>query len=218
MADARPTAQSRMSPAIRAALAAAALRGVDTAAIALGLVPKKKRGPLVGGVPTADDEYHTQVAFFERVAQHTVWCELPIYAVPNFFGHYGTAVQRVKAGARAMRAGRRKGIPDVSIDVARGGWHGLRIEFKTAVGKLSPQQREWRGRLEGHGYHVVVCKSADEACDVLTRYLAAPRSDDTGRRLVIGTYPLTRRAPDAPHASKHAPQGERPATAPKGRK
>lgn len=173
--DARPTALSRMSPAIRAALEAAAQRGVDTAAIALGGAPRGKRGKLVAAARPADTEFAIQSAFFAAVDAHPVLHSLPIYAVPNFFGHYGSARQRKVHGARAAQTGRRKGVPDVSIDVARCGAHGLRIEFKVPGNTPQPEQDAWHSMLRREGYLVVVCVAAAAAVALVVDYVAGGR-------------------------------------------
>ena len=174
MADARPTARDRMSPAIRFALEAAARRGVETAALALGIAPQGQRTKLVKGAKPREDEFEMQCELFARIDASPHLSELPIYAVPNFFGHYGTPKQRQLAGAKAQRSGRRKGVPDICIDVARGQWHGLRIEMKTPTGSTKPEQKAWHERMRRHGYRVEVCRSVQDALALLDAYLALP--------------------------------------------
>ena len=176
-----------LTPEMRIILEDAAKRGVVTAQIVLGR--HKQRAPKAR---PADDEFHIQSEFFAAIMADPILSDLPIYAVPNFSGHFGTVQSRMQHGARAKANGRRKGVPDVSVDVARAGWHGLRIEFKTDTGSVSPEQRDWRARLERHGYHVVVCRSAADACNVLNRYLAASLFRN-GDRPVFGTYPGSRK-------------------------
>ena len=72
---------------------------------------------------------------------------------------------------KAKRAGMKKGYPDLSLDVARGDYHGLRIELKKTRGKLSPKQNEWRNWLLDRGYLSVVCWGEDEAKQALKFYL-----------------------------------------------
>jgi hypothetical protein len=67
----------------------------------------------------------------------------------------------------------RAGVPDFALDVARGGYHGLRIELKRRVGgALSPAQRDWIAWLTSQGYLAVVCRGWEEARDKLVEYLA----------------------------------------------
>ena len=175
-----------LTPEMRALLEDAAARGVETARIVLGR--HTQRGPKLR---PSDDEFEMQRAFFDTLKADPALCELPIYAVPNFAGHYGSKMARMLHGARALAAGRRKGVPDVCVDIARGGWHGLRIEFKTDRNTVSAEQRDWRARLERQGFHVVVCRSTHDALDVLTRYLAAARTAAPDRQ-PFGDYPASK--------------------------
>lgn len=168
MSDTRPTAASKLSPEVRAQLEAAAKRGVVTAQMVLGTYNQTG----LRKAPRRDDEFEIQCAFFKIVDAHPVWRALPIYAIPNFFGNYGTEKQRQLNGARANAAGRRKAAPDVNIDVARGEAHGLRIEFKTSTGTVRPDQKAFHASLERQGFRVHICRSADEAVAVLADYLA----------------------------------------------
>jgi hypothetical protein len=96
-----------------------------------------------------------------------IWPEVRwLYAIPN--GGF-----RHKAVAGKMKAqGVRAGVPDFALDVARGGYHGLRIELKRRTGgALSPAQRDWIAWLTDQGYLAVVCKGWEEARDKLIEYL-----------------------------------------------
>ena len=94
-----------------------------------------------------------------------------IYAVPNG-GH------RHKAVAGRMKAeGVKAGYPDLALDVARGHFHGLRIELKRekrSLSRVQPRQSAWHDRLESQGYAVYVCYGADAAKQALLAYLALP--------------------------------------------
>lgn len=100
-------------------------------------------------------EHQIQSAFIKRMRlQHP---EALVYAVPN-------AARRSMATAALLKAeGMRSGIPDVIIDEPVGAYHGLRIEFKTRVGRLTPQQRDVIEAMRFRGYYVCICRSADEA-------------------------------------------------------
>lgn len=95
-----------------------------------------------------------------------------LFAIPNFAGHMGGAVARLRAGARAKREGRKKGVPDLMLPVARHGKHGLFIEMKrTKGGASSAEQRAWIAALTEQGYKAVVCKGAEAAITTLREYL-----------------------------------------------
>ena len=67
--------------------------------------------------------------------------------------------------------GVKKGVPDLCLPVARGGYHGLYIEMKTAKGRLSPEQKWWLEELNGQRYKAVMCRGWKEAAGVLEEYL-----------------------------------------------
>jgi len=72
-------------------------------------------------------------------------------------------------GARFKILGVVAGIPDVFIPIPNDTYHGLYIEFKTEVGRVTPVQKEVHKVLEENGYNVVVCRSAEEAIDAVER-------------------------------------------------
>lgn len=101
----------------------------------------------------------------EKIGEH-------LAAVPN-------GGQRSKIEAGIMKAeGVRAGYPDLLLDLARGNWHGLRIELKRSAAagpsKVSPEQRERIERLEGQGYKAVVCRGWDSARAIIEWYVGLP--------------------------------------------
>lgn len=131
---------------------------------------------LEGAAPTEHDE---QVALFAWAAENeAAHPELAmLHATPN-----GAKVpytrdskgrtfspQRVALVAEGLRAG----YPDVSLDVARGRFHGLRIELKRADRRnhATPEQEEWIARLRHYGYCACVCYGAGEAINCIMGYL-----------------------------------------------
>ena len=73
---------------------------------------------------------------------------------------------------KAKNAGMKKGYPDIGLDVARCGYHGLRIEMKREKGgKLEPEQKEWLQDLTDYGYFACVCEGAAPAKSILIKYL-----------------------------------------------
>jgi hypothetical protein len=89
------------------------------------------------------------------------------YAIPN--GGF-----RHKAVAGKMKAqGVRAGVLDFNLDVARGNYHGLRIELKRrAGGTVSLAQKHWIAWLTSQGYLAVVCRGWENARDTLVDYLS----------------------------------------------
>ena len=70
--------------------------------------------------------------------------------------------------------GVKPGVPDITLPVPRGIYHGLYIELKTDSGKTSKEQNEWLAEAREDGYYTAVCYSWPEAAEVLERYLSLP--------------------------------------------
>lgn len=91
-----------------------------------------------------------------------------IFHTPNGgFRHKSVAVKMKYQGVRA-------GVSDLSVPVARKGFHGLYIELKTETGKLSDSQKEFLEFVKSEGYKIAVCRSAREAAEILIEYLSLP--------------------------------------------
>jgi hypothetical protein len=67
--------------------------------------------------------------------------------------------------------GMRKGVPDLCLPVARGGYHGLYLENKYKRNKPSPEQAWWMDRLTQAGHLATAAWSVEEAIEILTEYL-----------------------------------------------
>ena len=72
---------------------------------------------------------------------------------------------------RLVAEGLSAGYPDLGLDLARGGYHGMRLEMKSAAGRLSDKQRLWRARLEREGYHYVLARDSAQAWQALCAYV-----------------------------------------------
>jgi hypothetical protein len=97
-----------------------------------------------------------------------------IFAVPN-----GAMLGGGRVGAIRMNAlkaeGLRPGVCDLVLPVARGDWHGMFIEMKTATGTLSENQKEFIAAVEKQGYYTAVCYGADDAIEQITFYMQHER-------------------------------------------
>jgi hypothetical protein len=89
-----------------------------------------------------------------------------------FCGTVGGVNAPIGQKVKANREGYNKGIPDLIFYEPRGKHHGLAIEMKTRVGRLRPHQEEWIFKLADRGYKAVVCRSLEEAKQVLKNYLS----------------------------------------------
>lgn len=89
-----------------------------------------------------------------------------LYAVPNG-GLRGklTAYSIKQEGAVA-------GVPDLFLAVPRGGFHGMFIEMKRAIGgKLSDCQKDMLSLLESQGYKTCVARGRNPAIEAIKEYL-----------------------------------------------
>ena len=87
-----------------------------------------------------------------------------LHAIPNG-GH------RHKATAGKLKAeGVKAGVPDVCLPVARGGFHGCYLEFKTKKGRPTEAQLEWLEALAEQGYYTAIVRSFDEATELIKDY------------------------------------------------
>lgn len=105
-----------------------------------------------------------------------------IYHVPN-----GGA--RCKKTAGELKAqGVRAGVSDLKVRQARGGWHGLVLEFKATPPRdaaLAPSQFEWLEGSDEEGYCAALARGFEEAKAVLREYASWPRTQVVGDRLAL---------------------------------
>lgn len=75
------------------------------------------------------------------------------------------------------------GVSDLVIRQARGGWHGLYLEFKATPphhAALSESQHGWLEGSEYEGYCAVLARGFEEAKAVLIEYASWPRTQVLG--------------------------------------
>ena len=77
----------------------------------------------------------------------------------------------ISQGARMKAMGYTKGSPDLMVFEPRGPWHGLFIEFKSAKGRLTPDQLHWKNKLDSKNYYHAVCRTPEDAIEILKKYL-----------------------------------------------
>lgn len=92
-----------------------------------------------------------------------------LFAVPNGVPLHGARKFGVVNWLKQQ--GLKKGVPDLMLAVARGGYHGLFIEMKVKGGVVDPDQESWLANLVSQGYRAVVCHSFEEARDELLTYV-----------------------------------------------
>jgi hypothetical protein len=113
------------------------------------------------------EDQHQERLFQWATVQCSQYPELRLlHSIPN------GAYMHISTAARMNRTGRRKGVPDVMLPVARRGYAGLYIEMKKVKGgRVDPEQKQWHTWLREQGYRVEVCRGFPEAVDVITHYL-----------------------------------------------
>lgn len=110
------------------------------------------------------------------------WCEYAAGKHPEFASifHITNEGKRGKSyGAELVKAGLRRGVPDLCLPCARGIYHALYIEMKKdKTERPSPAQREWIERLNNQGNFAVVCCGADAAIRTLQQYIVLESGDE----------------------------------------
>lgn len=112
-------------------------------------------------------EHQEQVAIFQWAAfNRRKYPELDLLlAIPNGGKrHIGTA-KKLKA------EGVKSGVPDITLQVARGGFNGLWIELKAGKGKPTPNQLLWLHNLTEQDYLAVVCVGAKAGIQQIEDYI-----------------------------------------------
>lgn len=115
-------------------------------------------------------EHAEQVALFK-------WARLMERQYPELallYANMNGATPTAIMGHRMNAAGRKRGVPDLCLPVARGPWHGCYLELKRRDGgTLSDAQGWWLTQLQQQHYYAVVASGWEHAALVLTEYLEA---------------------------------------------
>ena len=80
-------------------------------------------------------------------------------------------------GWRLKEQGVRAGVSDLFLPIARGGFHGLWLEFKAGApytAAVTPQQKQWLALMTEQGYCAHLCIGIEEAFSTLENYMALP--------------------------------------------
>jgi len=160
-----------------------------SAKVAARKSPNRTAGQARKSAPRIDREGNEQKVLIRwlkgeqrRGEQVGVLLEDVTYHVPN-------GGKRNKKTAADLKAqGVRAGVSDLVVATARGGYHGLYIEFKAAPphsADFSASQREWLEKMEGNGYLAVLAKGVDEAKAVLVAYASWPETVVAGEPEVM---------------------------------
>lgn len=97
-----------------------------------------------------------------------------MHHIPNGGKRDITTAKRLKA------EGVKAGVPDISLPVPCGRYHGLYIELKAGKNKTTESQSGWIDKLTQQGYCVAVCYGWEAASKIITQYLKQPEKLSTG--------------------------------------
>jgi hypothetical protein len=93
-------------------------------------MPKNHSKPKHKNNPEIRDEHTEQVRFFELVDLY-----IPRYPeLKNVYANPNGSLRNLIVAKKLKAEGVRPGVPDIIVDVARHGYHGLRIEMKRSDG------------------------------------------------------------------------------------
>ena len=144
------------------------------------------------------NESHSQQAIIQWFAfAHRVLGvpEILLVSVPN------GGRREIIEGGRLKREGARAGAPDLLLLVPRAPYHGLALELKTPVGRVSPEQKAFLGELIAQGYKVVVSRSTEEAIEAITNYLRGINGTASATPRIAPVSPRARLSPPPPSVS-----------------
>ena len=88
-----------------------------------------------------------------------------LFSVPN--GGY----RRPFEAKLLKEEGARSGVSDVKLLQPNKNYHGLALEMKSETGRLRPEQKEFLPDLSARKYWTAMCRSSEEAIEVISRYL-----------------------------------------------
>lgn len=109
------------------------------------------------------NESAEQIAFVQ-------WCRLKGYPYDRIYAVENEGKKSPQAGSRAKQMGKRAGVSDLFLPVARSWYHGMYIEMKSDKGKVSDAQQQFIDEVRAEGYAAFVCYGRDEAIKAITEY------------------------------------------------
>jgi len=115
-------------------------------------------------------EYSEQCAIFN-------WVKFRSKKIPELDLLYASAnggKRNLTVAVKLKKSGVRAGIPDLTLPIARGGYHALYIELKIKGGSVSKVQKKWIEKLRAQHNKVEVCFGFEEAAMLIEKYLEMP--------------------------------------------
>lgn len=124
-----------------------------------------------------EEEYKSELEIQQKVYTwfYNTWKKYRLPAYKNkprsLLVHNLLNPKSVVEGAKLQGCGLTKGFPDLSLYIAKAGYHGLHIELKMPGKKARPEQWDVLHALEEQGYKVVVCDNHNDAIWEIDSYL-----------------------------------------------
>lgn len=122
-------------------------------------------------VPTEKEEQKAVIDWADAhidIAPPLEWLHADLNGIPL----PGSATTRARIINSMKAQGMKPGILDLSLDAARRGYHGLKIDMKRVRGgKVLEGQIEYMDYLASEGYLGQICQGANKAIGLLKWYL-----------------------------------------------
>lgn len=94
------------------------------------------------------------------------------YPELHWIYHCPNGGSRKKAEAVRLKAqGVKAGVPDLTLPIPKGIYHGLYIEMKYNNGTVEQPQKEWIKAMRAAGHFACVCYGYDYAIKVIEEYV-----------------------------------------------
>ena len=113
-----------------------------------------------------DTESNEQINLFEyfQIKHPEIWVNM--FHVPN------GGSRNIVTANRLKKEGVKPGVPDIFLECAANGFHGLRIELKKTSGSYATSsQKDWIERLNKNGYKADVCYGWIDAKEKILEYM-----------------------------------------------
>ncbi|HIF9321634.1 hypothetical protein ACWU37_21000 (plasmid) [Photobacterium damselae subsp. damselae] len=120
----------------------------------------------------ANYEHYIQVRIFYCLERDFPNEYYFVKAVPN------GGLRHNKTAFDMLAEGQKKGALDIDIELARGKYHGMKLEVKAKNGSLSKFQSERIERLNEQGYYATCQKDFDDCWSSILNYFALPEFDN----------------------------------------
>lgn len=98
-------------------------------------------------------------------------------ALRRLYANANAGTSDPRRGVWLRSEGVLKGVSDLFLSSPSNGFHGLYIELKSGVGRLTQEQDNWIKESKILGYEAEMCKGWVEAAKVIGKYLSMDKKD-----------------------------------------